>query len=56
MLTIEGTSTVTWPIQGMSQATLELRSATLTVTSGDATTATVAATLPITRPAPPVVR
>ena len=46
-LTIQGTSSVTWPIQGMSQATLELSSATLTVTSADATSATVAATLPV---------
>ena len=54
-LTVHGTSTASWPIQGLGSATLTLVSVTLTVTTTDATTATVAATLPITQTvAPPV--
>ena len=54
-LTVQGTSTAGWPIQGLGQATLTLSSVTLTVTTADATTATVAATLPITQTVKPAV-
>ena len=46
-LTIRGTSHDSWPVQGMSQATLILTAATLTVTDQDVATATLDATLPL---------
>ena len=54
-LTAEGTCSTSWPVQGLSQATLNLTSATLTVTTAGVTTATIAATLPLTPSIAPAV-
>ena len=54
-LTIQGSAAATWPISGLGAATLELSSATLTVTSADATTASVAAVLPLSPTSHPTV-
>ena len=46
-LTISGSSSDSWPVQGMSQAALTLTAATLTVTDADVANATLDAALPL---------
>lgn len=46
-LTAAGSCSASWPVQGLGKATLDLASATLTVTTAGVTTAVIAATLPL---------